>query len=125
MKLQQIINELDFLRRGGYHGEFVKYIPFTGVVNDKKVKARVLAAITYRWDQDAGITIRSYDALQIEPKDDDVIPQLLWNPAMHAILKKIEDGSMDEAAMQHFQNTNNTGPKAAKAFARPRKRQNT
>lgn len=121
MKLKQLINELNFMTRGPHHGEFVKYVPFTGVVNGKRVKAKVLAAIGYTWDQDAGITIRSYDALQIEPKDDNVIPQLLWHAAMHAILKKIENGDMDKSALTHFQNMQGTGPKAAKTFARPRK----
>jgi len=120
MKLKQIINELNFLPQGRFHGSFVENIPFTDVVNGKRVKATVLAAITYTWEN-GEIDIQSYDALQIVPKDN-VIPALLQHAAMRAIWKKIENGYIGKSALTHFQNVNKTGPKAAKAFNRPRKR---
>jgi hypothetical protein len=127
MKLSRIINELDFLRRQ-YRGSFVTTVPFTAVIDGRKIKANAMAHIQYTW-RDGVVDIDSYDVVQITPKRGkdsssmgNVIPARLMHDAMRATLKKIEDGSMDKNAATHFQNVQNTGPKAARAFNRPRKR---
>jgi hypothetical protein len=115
-----VLNEVDMMPQDQqYRGSFVKEIPFVGTKGGERVKAKVLAEIRYTWDAKRGIEIHAYDVLEIMPKTH---AHLLNHEAMGAIYKKIEDGSAEKYALQHFQNVNKTGPKAAKAFNRPRKR---
>jgi len=122
--LDQIINEVGLIPQDKqFRGSFVVRIPFVhqSVADGKKIKAGVLAEIVYTWDSKSGINIYSYDELETFPKE---YAHLLSHAAMEAISKKVNNGSMDKAALQHFQNTNKTGQKAAKEFKRPRKLRN-
>ena len=115
MRLNQVISELGLIPQGRFNGSFVIRVPFTGVVKGQKVKASALASIQYTWDRVEGVDIFSYDVLEISGAN--VSPVLLQGAAMLAVSKKIEDGSIERAALTHFQNVNRTG----RSFGRPRK----
>lgn len=114
----QNVNE-DFVSGKRFNGSFVVNIPFVGVADNKRVRAKVLAEIEYFRD-DNGIKIHSYDALEIIPSID-VIPEMLKTDAMTAIHKNIENGKIEQSARKHFENVSGTGQKAAKQFLKPKK----
>lgn len=114
----QNVNE-DFVSGRRFNGSFVINIPFSGTVDNKRIKAKVLVEIEYFKD-DSGIKIHSCDVLQIVPNTD-VVPEMLKTDAITAIRKNIENGKMVQSARKHFENTSGTGQKAAKQFLKPKK----